>query len=99
MITPNLKPHMNRKPGHGAQVPRKEADESVAEWIIHATTDADINGDTIFVDHYRECGPFLCILPLYQVGGTTAGVLLLIYLACCHHASFILHMPTWAPRA
>eukprot|EP00884_Botryococcus_braunii_P013677 jgi/Botrbrau1/2230/Bobra.101_2s0058.1 len=36
------------------EVPRKEMDENVAEWIIHITTDADRQGKPLFVNYYRE---------------------------------------------
>ena len=42
-----------------AQVREKGADENLADWIVHITTDADRQGDDAFVQAFAQCEPKL----------------------------------------
>ena len=41
--------------GWGVQVQAKRADENLADWIVHITTDADRQGSDAFVQAYARC--------------------------------------------
>jgi len=45
----------NRAPLGNVQVRAKGADENLADWIVHITTDADRQGDDGFVQAYARC--------------------------------------------
>ena len=46
--------------GWGVQVQAKRADENLADWIVHITTDADRQGSDAFVQAYARCAVFCC---------------------------------------
>ena len=41
--------------GGDMQVQQKRADENLADWIVHITTDADRQGSDAFVQAYARC--------------------------------------------
>lgn len=46
--------------GWGEQVQAKRADENLADWIVHITTDADRQGSDAFVQAYARCAVSCC---------------------------------------
>ena len=42
------------------QVQAKRADENLADWIVHITTDADRQGSDAFVQAYALCAVICC---------------------------------------
>ncbi len=42
------------------QVQEKRADENLADWIVHITTDADRQGSDAFVQAYERCAVLRC---------------------------------------